>query len=44
MDRKLLYASPFTDIAPSGPERAFSIERIDLLVDTIERLNASAVG
>ena len=32
VDPKLLYASPFIDIAPSGPKRVFSIERSHQLV------------
>ena len=41
MDPKLLYESPFTDIAPSGPEQVFSIERTDKLIDVIDRINMS---
>jgi type I restriction enzyme R subunit len=44
MDPKLLYESPFTDIAPAGPEQVFSIERTDKLIHVIENLNASAVA
>ncbi|SFC95257.1 type I restriction enzyme, R subunit [Devosia psychrophila] len=39
MDPKLLYESPFRDIAASGPEQVFSIERTDQLVDVIPCLN-----
>jgi type I restriction enzyme R subunit len=42
MDPRLLYESPFTDIAPSGPEQVFPLERADALVATIDRLNRSA--
>ncbi|ODT80229.1 MAG: hypothetical protein ABS76_17450 [Pelagibacterium sp. SCN 64-44] len=42
MDPRLLYESPFKDIAPSGPEQVFSIERTDDLFDAIARLNNSA--
>ena len=42
MDPKLLYESPFKDIAPSWPEQVFSIERTDQLFDVIARLNKSA--
>ena len=42
MDPKLLYESPFKDIAPSGPEQVFSIERTDQLFDVIDRINMSA--
>lgn len=42
MDPKLLYESPFKDIAPSGLEQMFSIERTDQLFDVINRNNVSA--
>jgi type I restriction enzyme R subunit len=42
MDPKALYTSPFTDVAPSGPEQVFSIERTDQLIDVIDRINMSA--
>ncbi|WP_457935454.1 hypothetical protein [Mesorhizobium sp. 10J20-29] len=44
MDSRLLYASPSIDIAPSGPEQVFSIERTDQLLHVFEKLNANAVG
>tara|TARA_R100000365_G_C2748226_1_gene79248 strand:+ start:6222 stop:9680 length:3459 start_codon:yes stop_codon:yes gene_type:complete len=40
MDPKLLYDSPFKDIAPSGPEQVFPMDRADQLFDVIERINA----
>ena len=41
----LLYASPFTDIAPSVPEQVLTIlSARTSFVHAIERLNASAVG
>jgi type I restriction enzyme R subunit len=43
MDPRLLYTSPFTDIAPSGPEQVFSIDGTDKLVRVIEQINDSAV-
>lgn len=42
MDPHLLYESPFKDIAPSGPEQVFSIERTDELFGVIDRINMSA--
>jgi type I restriction enzyme R subunit len=42
MDPKALYTSPFTDVAPSGPEQVLSIERTDQLIDVIDRINISA--
>lgn len=44
MDPKLLYESPFKDIAPFGPEQVSSMERTDRLIDVMERFNASAVA
>ena len=44
MDPRQLYESPFTDIAPSGPEQVFSLERTDQLIGVIEQLNLSAVA
>lgn len=41
MDPRLLYESPFKDIAPSGPETVFSL-RTDELFDVIDRINMSA--
>ncbi|MBJ7579365.1 DEAD/DEAH box helicase family protein [Devosia sp. MC532] len=42
MDPRLLYASPFKDIAPSGPEQVFTIEHTDRLFELIEKINTSA--
>lgn len=42
MDPKLLYESPFTDIAPSGPEQVFPLKRTDELIDLIDSFNSSA--
>ncbi len=42
MDPRLLYQSPFTDVAPSGPEQVFSLEKTNALVAAIDRLNQSA--
>ncbi|MGE4341164.1 MAG: DEAD/DEAH box helicase family protein, partial [Pigmentiphaga sp.] len=44
MDPGLLYESPFTDIAPSGPEQVFTLQRAQKLVTIINDLNASATG
>ncbi|MEW6257915.1 MAG: DEAD/DEAH box helicase family protein [Pseudomonadota bacterium] len=44
MDPGLLYESPFTDIAPSGPEQVFTLQRAQKLVTIIADLNASAAG
>tara|TARA_R110000868_G_scaffold28284_3_gene106387 strand:- start:297 stop:3731 length:3435 start_codon:yes stop_codon:yes gene_type:complete len=42
MDPRLLYESPFKDIAPSGPEQVFSMKRTSELFDVIDRINTSA--
>lgn len=44
MDPALLYESPFTDLAPSGPEQVFNFDRTRKLVAVINGLNASAAG
>ncbi|WDR02958.1 type I restriction-modification enzyme R subunit C-terminal domain-containing protein [Devosia algicola] len=42
MDPKLLYTGPFIEVAPSGPEHVFSLERTNSLIDVIKRINISA--
>jgi len=42
MDPKALYESPFTDVAPTGPEQVFSLKQTDELFDVIDRINLSA--
>jgi type I restriction enzyme, R subunit len=44
MDPRLLYESPFTDLAPQGPEQVFDFERAKKLVDVISSINETAVG
>jgi type I restriction enzyme R subunit len=44
MDPKLLYESPFTDIAPAGPEQVFPMKRTDELIEVIDRFNSSAAA
>jgi type I restriction enzyme, R subunit len=39
MDPRLLYESPFTDIAPSGPEGVFPASMTDRLVERINALS-----
>lgn len=43
-DPRLLYESPFSDLAPSGPEQVFPPSRVADLVRIVERLNESAVA
>ncbi|MGO3152795.1 MAG: DEAD/DEAH box helicase family protein [Galactobacter sp.] len=39
-----LYESPFSDAAPEGPEELFDDERLDNLVDLVERFGAKRVA
>jgi type I restriction enzyme R subunit len=44
MDPALLYEPPFTDIAPTGPEKVFDEKRTARLFAQIEAINNSAVA
>jgi type I restriction enzyme, R subunit len=44
MDPALLYESPFTDVAPSGPEKLFDEDKIARLITRIRAINDSAVA
>ncbi len=44
MDPRLLYESPFIDIASGGPEQVFDLERTRKLVEVITTLNDAASG
>lgn len=44
MDAALLYESPFTDTAPTGPDELFSSEDLDELTQVLEAVRASAVA
>lgn len=44
MDPKLLYESPFTDVAPTGPDQVFDGERVARLFTRIRAINESAVA
>lgn len=44
MDPRLLYESPFTDLAASGPEQVFDFDRTKRLVEVITTINESAAG
>jgi len=44
MDPALLYDSPFTDIAPQGPDQVFDATRADRIVEIIDAFNNSAAA
>ena len=44
MEPGLLYESPFTDVAPQGPEQVFKDAETIRLFEVIEVLNRSAVA
>jgi len=42
MDPSRLYESPFTDLAPSGPDQLFSSVEVDALLAALEAVKATA--
>lgn len=44
MDPALLYEAPFTDIAPTGPEKLFDEEKVARLFTKIQAISESAVA
>ena len=44
MDPALLYEAPFTDLAPTGPEKLFDEEKVTRLFTKIQAMNDSAVA
>jgi type I restriction enzyme R subunit len=42
MDAALLYESPFTDLAPKGPDGIFSSAQVDELVAAIDQVSRTA--
>jgi type I restriction enzyme R subunit len=44
MDPALLYEPPFTDVAPTGPEKLFDEEKVTRLFARIQAINDSAVA
>lgn len=39
-----LYESPFTDVAPTGPDAIFGFEKVEKLIGTLEAVTASAIA
>jgi len=44
IDASLLYESPFTDIAPRGPDGIFTTEQIDQLVEILHSVQVTAMA
>lgn len=44
MEARRLYESPFTDIAPRGPEALFTSAEVDELVAALDRIRKSAIA
>ena len=44
MSANLLYESPFTDLAPTGPDGLFSAAQLDQLVEVLHQVEAAALG
>jgi type I restriction enzyme, R subunit len=42
MGAALLYESPFTDVAPHGPDELFTSDEVDRLVSILDSVRASA--
>jgi type I restriction enzyme R subunit len=44
MDATLLYESPFTDVAPQGPEALFTPQQVDELVAILREVHSTAMA
>lgn len=44
MNAALLYESPFTDLAPCGPEGLFPSSQVDELVAILDRVRLAALA
>jgi len=44
MSASLLYESPFTDLAPRGPDGLFTSAQVDELIGVLDRIRATALA
>jgi type I restriction enzyme, R subunit len=44
VDPKLLYTAPYTDLAPTGPNDLFTETQVVALIESLRRINASALA
>jgi len=44
MDPEKLYASPFTDVTPLGPEGLFGSEQVDRLIEILAQVRSTAIA
>lgn len=44
VDVSLLYESPFTDVAPQGPDAIFSADQVDKIMGLLEKIKATAIA
>jgi len=44
VDVSLLYESPFTDVAPQGPDAIFTASQIDRIQRLLEDIRATAIA
>ncbi len=44
VDKGVLYESPFTDIAPTGPDKLFSDEELNQLLAQLDAIQATAAA
>ncbi len=44
VDVSLLYESPFTDIAPQGPDAIFTSDQIEKIIGLLDDIRATAIA
>jgi type I restriction enzyme R subunit len=44
VEPSLLYSAPFTDVAPTGPNELFTSAQLTALIESLRRINSSAVA